>query len=230
MVVAGRGGAAYVRWRRLRRGRSGRAAGAPAHGRAADQCAGGAGGGGLRDLLGAVSGRGQPTRVAAQVVSGIGFLGAGIIFRDGLQRAGAEHGGDAVVFGGCGDDVGDRRLGHALLLTGLVVFVNLRPAAAGPGDEAPGRGRSLRPRLPAAFDGCPLPPRPRCAGLILRTLGPLGLRLAAIESRGHRGRDRADRPRFWARLRSSRPSSRRCSCWRPNPALSALRWEAVEEV
>src|SRR5580700_6222802 len=27
---------------------------------------------------------GSPTRVAAQVVSGIGFLGAGIIFREGL--------------------------------------------------------------------------------------------------------------------------------------------------
>src|SRR5579863_7404812 len=31
---------------------------------------------------------GSPTRVAAQVVSGIGFLGAGIIFREGLQVSG----------------------------------------------------------------------------------------------------------------------------------------------
>ena len=31
---------------------------------------------------------GSPTRVAAQVVSGIGFLGAGIIFREGLQVTG----------------------------------------------------------------------------------------------------------------------------------------------
>src|SRR5271169_6938526 len=30
----------------------------------------------------------SPTRVAAQVVSGIGFLGAGIIFREGLQVTG----------------------------------------------------------------------------------------------------------------------------------------------
>lgn len=30
----------------------------------------------------------SPSRVAAQVVSGIGFLGAGIIFRDGLNRMG----------------------------------------------------------------------------------------------------------------------------------------------
>ena len=31
---------------------------------------------------------GSPTRVAAQVVSGIGFLGAGIIFREGLLVTG----------------------------------------------------------------------------------------------------------------------------------------------
>ncbi|WP_434444729.1 MgtC/SapB family protein [Lentzea sp. E54] len=33
-------------------------------------------------------GQGDPTRVAAQVVSGIGFLGAGVILRDGLSVRG----------------------------------------------------------------------------------------------------------------------------------------------
>jgi putative Mg2+ transporter-C (MgtC) family protein len=33
-------------------------------------------------------GHGDPTRVAAQVVSGIGFLGAGVILRDGLSVRG----------------------------------------------------------------------------------------------------------------------------------------------
>jgi putative Mg2+ transporter-C (MgtC) family protein len=32
-----------------------------------------------------VPGEASPTRVAAQVVSGIGFLGAGLIFREGLS-------------------------------------------------------------------------------------------------------------------------------------------------
>ncbi|MDU3045105.1 MgtC/SapB family protein, partial [Bradyrhizobium sp.] len=35
-----------------------------------------------------IPGDGSPTRVAAQVVSGIGFLGAGIIFREGMQVTG----------------------------------------------------------------------------------------------------------------------------------------------
>jgi uncharacterized membrane protein YhiD involved in acid resistance len=37
---------------------------------------------------GLVPGEGSPTRVAAQVVSGIGFLGAGLIFREGLSVRG----------------------------------------------------------------------------------------------------------------------------------------------
>src|SRR4029450_4517982 len=36
-----------------------------------------------------VPGDASPTRVAAQVVSGIGFLGAGLIFREGLNDAGS---------------------------------------------------------------------------------------------------------------------------------------------
>ena len=35
-----------------------------------------------------VPGEGSPTRVAAQVVSGIGFLGAGLIFREGMSVRG----------------------------------------------------------------------------------------------------------------------------------------------
>src|SRR3982074_3889962 len=35
-----------------------------------------------------VPGDASPTRVAAQVVSGIGFLGAGLIFREGLSARG----------------------------------------------------------------------------------------------------------------------------------------------
>jgi hypothetical protein len=37
-------------------------------------------------------GEASPTRVAAQVVSGIGFLGAGIIFREGLNVRGLNIG------------------------------------------------------------------------------------------------------------------------------------------
>ena len=65
------------------------------------------------------------TRVAAQVVWGIGFLGAGIIFRDGFEI----HGINTAATLWCSAAVGliswTGQLHYALLMTGLVMFVNL---------------------------------------------------------------------------------------------------------
>jgi putative Mg2+ transporter-C (MgtC) family protein len=67
----------------------------------------------------------SPSRVAAQVVSGIGFLGAGIIFRDGFEVHGLNTAATLWCSAGVGllSASGDWHL--AVLLTGLVVFVNL---------------------------------------------------------------------------------------------------------
>lgn len=66
-----------------------------------------------------------PIRVAAQVVSGIGFLGAGIIFR-GAERPRAQYGGDTLVLGGC-RSIGRRggALPYAALAATMVIAVNL---------------------------------------------------------------------------------------------------------
>lgn len=67
----------------------------------------------------------SPTRVAAQIVSGIGFLGAGIIFRDGFNVHGLNTAATLWCSAGVGMMAGHGAWDHALLLTGLVVFVNL---------------------------------------------------------------------------------------------------------
>jgi putative Mg2+ transporter-C (MgtC) family protein len=68
---------------------------------------------------------GSPTRVAAQVVSGIGFLGAGTIFREGLHVTGLNTA--ATLW--CSAAVGLlARAGHSLhaaLATAYVILVNL---------------------------------------------------------------------------------------------------------
>jgi len=67
----------------------------------------------------------SPTRVGAQVVSGIGFLGAGIIFRHGFTI----HGLNTAATLWCSAAVGLISGGGAhvlaMLATGLVIFVNL---------------------------------------------------------------------------------------------------------
>jgi putative Mg2+ transporter-C (MgtC) family protein len=65
------------------------------------------------------------TRVAAQIVSGIGFLGAGIIFRDGFNIHGLNTAATLWCSAGVGMLAGAGAWDLALLLTGLVVFVNL---------------------------------------------------------------------------------------------------------
>jgi putative Mg2+ transporter-C (MgtC) family protein len=74
-------------------------------------------------------GDGSPTRVPAQIVSGIGFLGAGIIFRDGLNVHGLNTAATLWCAAGVGMMCGAGALDIALLLTGILLAINigLRP-------------------------------------------------------------------------------------------------------
>ncbi|MBF6595162.1 MAG: MgtC/SapB family protein [Thermaceae bacterium] len=77
-------------------------------------------------MLSSLLGGGDPTRIAAQVVSGIGFLGAGVILRDGtmnvrgLNTAATLWGAAAV-----GSLTGSGFMVYALLGTLGIVFANL---------------------------------------------------------------------------------------------------------
>jgi putative Mg2+ transporter-C (MgtC) family protein len=71
------------------------------------------------------TGEASPTRVAAQVVSGIGFLGAGIIFRDGFNVHGLNTAATLWCSAAVGLLAGTSAWHLAALLTGFVVFVNL---------------------------------------------------------------------------------------------------------
>ncbi|HZC86141.1 MAG TPA: MgtC/SapB family protein [Steroidobacteraceae bacterium] len=65
------------------------------------------------------------TRVAAQVVSGIGFLGAGIIFREGLNVRGLNTAATLWCSAAVGVLAGGGALLYAAVAAGMVVFVNL---------------------------------------------------------------------------------------------------------
>jgi putative Mg2+ transporter-C (MgtC) family protein len=68
---------------------------------------------------------GDPTRVAAQVVSGIGFIGAGLIFREGLSVRGLNTAATLWCSAAVGVLAGAGFPAYAGLATGFVVFVNL---------------------------------------------------------------------------------------------------------
>ncbi len=68
---------------------------------------------------------GSPTQVAAQVVSGIGFLGAGIIFREGLQVSGLNTAATLWCSASVGLLAGSGHPLHAAVATTFVILVNL---------------------------------------------------------------------------------------------------------
>jgi len=70
-------------------------------------------------------GESSPTRVAAQLVSGIGFLGAGLIFREGLSVRGLNTAATLWCSAAIGVLAGAGDLLYATVATGFVVFVNL---------------------------------------------------------------------------------------------------------
>ncbi|HEY2615759.1 MAG TPA: MgtC/SapB family protein [Acetobacteraceae bacterium] len=72
-----------------------------------------------------IPGESSPTRVAAQVVSGIGFLGAGIIFREGLQVTGLNTAATLWCSAAVGLLAGSGHPLHACAAAGFVILVNL---------------------------------------------------------------------------------------------------------
>jgi len=73
---------------------------------------------------GLIPGEASPTRVAAQVVSGIGFLGAGLIFREGMSVRGLNTAATLWCSAAVGVLAGAGYPLYAALSTGFILFVN----------------------------------------------------------------------------------------------------------
>lgn len=76
-------------------------------------------------FAGLFPGEGSPTRVAAQVVSGIGFLGAGIIFKEGFNVSGLNTAATLWCSAAIGVLCGAGFYPHAVVAATFVIGVNL---------------------------------------------------------------------------------------------------------
>jgi putative Mg2+ transporter-C (MgtC) family protein len=88
-------------------------------------------------FAGLYPGEASPTRIAAQVVSGIGFLGAGVIFKEGLNVRGLNTAATLWCSAAVGLFAGAGAVWPAVIVAIGVVGVNLLPAAAGRADQPP---------------------------------------------------------------------------------------------
>jgi putative Mg2+ transporter-C (MgtC) family protein len=78
---------------------------------------------GFADFTTVVSPRPDPTRIAAQIVSGVGFLGAGAIIRQGVNVRGVTTASSLWIVAAIGMAAGAGFYFGAVLTTGLVLVV-----------------------------------------------------------------------------------------------------------
>lgn len=127
-------------------------------------------------------GAGDPTRVAAQVVSGIGFLGAGIILREGINVHGLNTAATLWCSAMVGTLAGAGQAGPSLLAAAFVIATNLllRPLV-----------RRVNSRLMTASNvetyytvqiACKGAEEARMRSLLLHALSQAGLGLRRLDS------------------------------------------------
>ncbi|MDR7125194.1 MgtC/SapB family protein [Pseudotabrizicola sp. 4114] len=173
----------------------------------------------------------SPTRVAAQIVSGIGFLGAGIIFRDGFNVHGLNTAATLWCSAGVGMMAGSGQWPYAVLMTGMVVFVNLglRPLVKWIKRRTKAGiplGKSYRVLLTCRADQ-----EGDLRSLMLRTLAVAGLHLSDITAQAAEdgiGLDLAATVSADGLLDGVvEQAVHRLAA---EPGLIRVRWEALEEV
>ena len=115
---------------------------AAASGRIADQCPGRAGAALFVSLSHLMDDTNSPTRIASYIVSGLGFLGGGVILRDGLTVKGLNTAATLWCTGAVGTLAGAGFHQEAVVGTAaiLIVHLGLRPVV---------RWVDLRAKLPA---------------------------------------------------------------------------------
>ncbi len=127
-------------------------------------------------------GQGDPTRVAAQVVTGIGFLGAGVILREGINVHGLNTAATLWCSAMVGTLAGAGLIGPSVLAAAFVIVTNLllRPLV-----------RRLNFRSLTATDvetcytveiACKAAEEARMRSLLLHALSQAGLGLRRLDS------------------------------------------------
>ena len=175
-------------------------------------------------------GEASPTRVAAQVVSGIGFLGAGIIFREGFNVRGLNTAATLWCSAAVGVLSGAGAFLLAAVVAGLVILVNLalRPLAA-----LVNRQPWLAPETDSAYAItilCRAPQEAHIRALLLQGLASAGLRLRGLDSHDLEEADKVEiAARVHADQRADRTLEQIIGRISLEPGVTAARWRVGEQ-
>lgn len=169
-------------------------------------------------------------RVAAQVVSGIGFLGAGVILREGLNVRGLNTAATLWCSAAVGTLAGGGLLWQAALASGVVVLANvlLRPVV---------RLINTQPLSAADMEAyytvrvvCPGPEEARVRALLLQGTNSGGLGLRRLESTNIDGTDNVEvSASLFAANRNDSVLEQVIGRLSLEPKISAVKWQVAGE-
>lgn len=175
-------------------------------------------------FAGLFPGEASPTRVAAQVVSGIGFLGAGIIFKEGFNVSGLNTAATLWCSAAVGVLCGAGFYPHAVIATAFVICVNLvlRPLV-----RAIGRGPLSMSDADAAYEisiVCHGEAEAHVRALLLRDLGS-ALHIRDLESSNIEDSNRVEvNASVRADIRQDRMLEQIVGRLSLEPLVTAARW------
>ncbi|MBW4716862.1 MgtC/SapB family protein [Saccharothrix obliqua] len=176
--------------------------------------------------FGDAPGTADPTRVAAQVVSGIGFLGAGVILRDGLNVRGLNTAATLWCSAAVGSLAGAGLHLVAAVGTVAVVAVNVALRSLGravdrrpdSGDEAPTNYTFLATTRDDA--------EAHVRALLVQSLTRTDFRLLSISSSNSDGGFVEVRAELVGDQRDDRQMESAVSRLSLEPAVTSVRWQA----
>ena len=181
---------------------------------------------------GLVPGDSSPLRVAAQVVSGIGFLGAGLIFKEGLSVHGLNTAATLWCSAAVGVLAGGGFKAHAALVTLLVIFVNLclRPIAYFIQTQ-PTRMTELI-NLYRITVVCRGEGEAQVRALLLQAMAEAGMRFRELDSRNIEGSDRVEVCTTTTTAPERRDEALEAIVGRLSlePQVTAARWKLEETI
>src|SRR3984957_17175845 len=173
----------------------------------------------------------SPTRVAAQVVSGIGFLGAGLIFREGLSVRGLNTAATIWCSAAVGVLAGAGYPAYAALATGFVLVVNLllRPIVMFI-NRQPLMGSEVEVGYLVSVP-CRNPEEAHVRALLLQGLAGCGLSLRRLDSNDLEGTGRVVVTAFTtATHRVDTDVEKIVGRLSLEPTVSAARWQAEVQI
>ncbi|MGB4072621.1 MgtC/SapB family protein [Pseudomonas sp.] len=167
----------------------------------------------------------SPSRVAAQVVSGIGFLGAGVIMREGLHIRGLNTAATLWCAAAVGLLAGAGQLLVAALVSALILIANvlLRPLAGFINRQPEAHREDDQQYLITVV--CRAEQEAHIRALLLQSASGGGLRLQRLESQDIEGGERVEvSALLLSTQRSDQLLERSVGRLSLEPSVSAARW------